>query len=353
MKPQKIISRTGHIPALKLLDRHLKSKQYSGSHFFILGDKNIIEYCMPTLVAEVEALQEAVFFEVECGETSKNLAMAEDLWRSLLDSGADRDAVIVNLGGGTISDLGGFVAAAYKRGIRYLNVPTTLLAMVDAAIGGKTAVNVDGMKNQVGFFHLPPGVFIEPQFLNTLPQREMLSGVFEMLKTFAVADKECYKHFLELLSDNHLDVEERLIYRCAEIKADIVSRDLMDHGERKKLNFGHTFGHAIESLSLKQAPLPPTHGEAVGLGMVCALWLSAEKFGLNKRICKALSDIVLPLVGKQNYTGQQVDELVAFMSADKKNSNGEVRCVLLKDIGEAIWDVPICKDEIRDAFSRI
>ena len=305
------------------------------------------------LVSDVGALQEAEFFEVECGDKCKDLAVAESIWLSLLESGADRNAVIVNLGGGSVSDLGGFVASAYKRGIKFVNVPTTLLAMVDASIGGKTALNMGGLKNQVGFFQFPQCVCIEPLFLDTLPRRQIMSGVFEMLKTFAVADKDSYDSVAKTLYNDSLYIEQTMIYRCAELKARIVSRDIMDCGERKILNFGHTFGHAIESLSLRHDTSPMTHGEAVALGMVCAMWLSVEKFGLHKGICQNLSDIVLPMVGKRNYSKKQIDELITLMSADKKNCYGKMRCVLLKDIGNAVWDVSVSDKESRNVFLKI
>ena len=352
MKSHNILYSNGNLPALKSLNRHLKSKQYLGSRFFILGDSNTIDHCLPLLVSEVGALQESEFFEVESGEECKDLAVAENLWLGLLESGADRNAVIINLGGGTVCDLGGFVAAAYKRGIRYINVPTTLLAMVDAAIGGKTAVNVGGIKNQAGFFHKPQCVCIEPEFLQTLPQRELLSGTFEMAKTFAVADKDLYSQFCEKWAKN-CSLDEEMIYACAKIKDEITRRDFKDTGERKKLNFGHTFGHAIESFSLSQEGKALTHGEAVGLGMVCAMYLSTKKTGLPLKVYGEFAQKVRSLLGKQHFTAEMANTIIYYMYADKKNADGEIRCVLLKDIGEAVWDVAVTKDEILEAILSI
>lgn len=352
MKQQTIISNSGRISALKLLDRHLKSKQYNGSRFYILVDENTSANCLPLLVSEVEALQESEFFEVESGEGCKDIEIVQNLWLSLLESGADHNAVIINLGGGTVCDLGGFVAASYKRGIHYINVPTTLLAMVDAAIGGKTAINVGGIKNQAGFFHKPQCVCIEPAFLQTLPQREMLSGTFEMAKTFAVADKDLFARFCgQWAKDCALD--ENMIIACARIKDEITKRDFKDTGERKKLNFGHTFGHAIESAMLKQGRKALSHGEAVGLGMVCAMCLSTKKTGLPLKVYEEFTQKVRSLLGKQRFSKKITDSIIYNMHADKKNAGGEIRCVLLKDIGEAVYDIPVSEDEIRDALGAV
>ena len=352
MIKQKILTGNGSRTAFELLDRALRSKSYKDARYFILVDENTSEHCLPALVAEVEALQQAEFFEMESGEGCKDIAVANNLWLSLLESGADRNAVMVNLGGGTISDLGGFVASAYKRGIRYINVPTSLLGMTDASIGGKTAINSGGLKNQVGFFHLPQFVCIEPQLLATLPAREMLSGMFEMVKTFAVAEREAYLRFMERFVGAYIP-EESLIYRCADIKADIVKRDFREDGERKVLNFGHTFGHAIESLSLLHDDKPISHGEAVGLGMVCAMWLSVEKYGLDRFFYEDFAEKAFATVGRRNYTTQQTDELVSIISNDKKNVGGEVRGVLLEDIGKPVYDVPLTKSEIKEAFLHV
>lgn len=352
MTTNTIIHETGGMPSLKKLERRLKSKLYGGSRFFIIVDENTSSHCLPILVSEVSPLQESEFFEVEAGETCKNIDVVRNLWEALLESGADRNAVIINLGGGTVCDLGGFVAASYKRGIRYINVPTSLLAMVDAAVGGKTAINVGGLKNQAGFFYKPQTVCIETAFLQTLPQRELLSGSFEMAKTFAVADKEMFGSFCTSWKEQNA-IHKELIYRCAEIKQNIVSHDPRDTGERKKLNFGHTFGHAMESAMLKHGKDALSHGEAVGLGMVCAMYLSAKKTGLKKKVYEDFAATVCRLLGKRHFTKEITDTIIHNMYADKKNADGDIRLVLLKDVGEAVFDIPASETEIREALSAL
>ena len=177
-----------HTSSLSRLNRMLSGKAFDNARFFILVDENTYNHCLPHLISKVDRLQHAEFMEVPVGEECKDIAIATQLWQTLLESNADRNSVLVNLGGGCITDLGGFVAAGYKRGIRHINIPTTLVGMVDAAIGGKTALNLDNSKNQIGFFHQPAIVCIEPAFLDTLPDAMLLDGVFEMLKTFMVGD---------------------------------------------------------------------------------------------------------------------------------------------------------------------
>ena len=184
------------------LNRILRGEAYKDCRFFIILDENSYNYCLPQLIGSVSALENAEFFEVPTGEEAKSVDIAIQLWESLLESGADRNSVIVNLGGGCVSDIGGFVAAGFKRGIRYFNVPTTLIGMVDAAIGGKTAVNVGGSKNQVGFFHQPEAVCIYPDFIDTLEPIHKISGIFEMAKTLLLSDAAAFITFSDTIVGN-------------------------------------------------------------------------------------------------------------------------------------------------------
>ena len=260
------------------MSRELQKEEWQGVHYTILLDENTFQNCLPTLVSRVEALQEAEFVEVPVGEECKSLEVAAQVWQTLLESGADRQSVIVNLGGGAVCDLGGFVAAEYKRGIRYLNVPTTLLAMVDAAIGGKTAVDFGGVKNSIGHFYPSSMTVIEPVFLQTLPQEEVLNGMFEMVKTALVSDAALYNRLLTGVNIKSSDIKE-----IARIKSRVVKADPYDNSIRKILNFGHTFGHAIETYS--QVP----HGVAVGIGMSVAMYLSVKKLGLSGEVYHSYS----------------------------------------------------------------
>ena len=329
------------MPTLK---RELAGEEWRGAKYLILVDNNTFNCCLPTLVAEVEALQEAEFVEVPAGEECKSLEVAAQVWQTLIEGGADRDTVIVNLGGGSVCDLGGFVAAGYKRGIRHINIPTTLLAMADASIGGKTAVNLGGVKNSVGFFHPAELSCIEPAFLDTLPPEEMLSGLIEMVKTAAVTDPGLYRQLLGM------EIGRKHIITVARIKNRVVHADPYDSGIRHILNFGHTFGHAIEI----ERGLP--HGIAVGIGMRAAMYLSVRKTGLEEDVYESYSrwlDSQLATFHIVPFTLKEIERMLPLMRQDKKNASGTVRCVLLQELGAAIINVEVTDNEIRDALLRV
>ena len=336
-----------HRSALSGLSRMLQGAAYRNARYFILVDANTFTHCLPPLVAAVPPLQEAEFIELPVGEAAKELSIAEQVWLSLLESGADTHSVIVNLGGGSVSDIGGFVAAGYQRGIRYINIPTTLLAMVDAAIGGKTAVNLQGVKNQVGFFYPPAAVCIAPRFLDTLPEAERLNGRFELLK--------CQLLGGDSLSDIPWDtplqeaVAPSLIGDCARFKAAVCRNDLRDKGVRRMLNFGHTFGHALESF-MAQKGTPIAHGVAVAWGMWFELQLSVRKVGCDVALLHRYEQLVRGTFSVPQLTLRDTESILSFMRHDKKNADGTIRCVLLKEPGCPVIDVPLDEMEIRDVL---
>ena len=338
--------------ALSKLNRILRGKAFEGARFIVLVDENTYSHCLVPLVSTVERLQEAELLEVPVGEECKDLAIAGQLWESLLESGADRDTVLVNLGGGCVSDLGGFVAAGYKRGIRYINIPTTLVGMIDASLGGKTAVNLAGSKNQVGFFHQPEVVCIEPMFLDTLPHEELKGGLCEMLKTFLIGAPDEYGRLCDMISSGNVDLPDRMIATCVEIKSAIVKADPYDRGVRKMLNFGHTFGHAIEAYR----HLP--HGIAVGIGMRVAMYLSVKKLGLAEEVYNTYSQWLKKQLSSFNFQFsifnlKDIEQMLPLMHQDKKNADGELRCVLLQEPGAAVIDITVSDNEVRDAFLQL
>lgn len=332
---------------LRALSRELAKEEWQKAKYTILLDENTFQHCLPQMISRVEALQEAEFIEVPVGEECKSLEVAVQVWQTLMESEADRNAVIVNLGGGCVCDLGGYVAAGYKRGIRYVNVPTTLLSMVDASIGGKTAINFGGVKNSIGHFYPSVLTVIDPVFLDTLPQEELLNGRMEMVKTAAVTDPVL---FHQMLSTFHFPLSA--IKDIARIKARVVKADPYDHGIRKILNFGHTFGHAIEVYR----GLP--HGLAVGIGMKAAMYLSVKKTGLPEEIYKAYSQWLKKQLVSINshllsFNLKEIESMLPLMRQDKKNASGTIRCVLLQDLGAAMIDVEVSDNEIRDALLRL
>lgn len=344
------------ISSLVKLNRLLLGKDYVDSKKFIMVDANTYENCIPTLISRVSALEGASFFEVPVGEEAKSVEVAVQLWQALVESEADRDSVIINLGGGCVSDIGGFVAAGYKRGIRYINVPTSLLAMVDASMGGKTAVNIEGVKNQVGFFHQPEAVCFFPAFLETLPEEELVSGLFEMVKTLMLFDAGSYNTLLQLLTSSDSEMDDstlgEYISQCAEFKRSVVAHDPYEKSVRKILNFGHTFGHAIESYSSEQGKQLP-HGMAVGIGIACELYLSHKKLRMSVEEYNKFHCLLDSLVGIPKYKLRDAETILNYMRNDKKSRDGVIMCTLLREIGLPVIDVSINENEVRDTLLSI
>lgn len=316
---------------------------------FVLGDENTLRHALPELLARVPALRTAETIGVPPGEASKSMAVCHDIWLHLTGRAADRQAVLVCLGGGVVTDLGGFIAGTYKRGIRCAHVPTSLMGMVDAAIGGKAGIDLGGVKNVVGVFHDPLGVFVHVPFLKSLGKRELLNGVAEMVKHGLVRDAAHYEALREApLHD--LDALAPLVERSAAIKAEVVREDPREGGPRKLLNFGHTIGHGIEAFSWEGGQRALLHGEAVALGMVCEAWLS-WRLGLLPR--EASDRIAAHLLGLYRPFALQGDEdhrIIELMRNDKKNSGGQFRFTLLTGIGSAQVDAAVTAAQVQEAL---
>jgi 3-dehydroquinate synthase len=279
--------------------------------------------------------------EISAGEESKDIDFCIGIWKNLIDFGADRKSLLINLGGGVISDMGGFAASTYKRGIDFVHVPTTLLSQVDASVGGKTGIDLNGIKNIIGTFTQPNAVFIAYDFLATLPARQILSGTAEMLKHGLILDKA----YWETLKGSDLSKPTiELIYRSIEIKNDVVIVDPTEQGIRKALNFGHTIGHAVETNSLLTDESPLTHGEAIAIGMICEAYLSSKKTGLPKEELEEIVSVINGLYPKYDLGCVDFPTLCTIMLKDKKNQNGKINCTLLSRIGECRLD-NICTEE--------
>lgn len=320
----------------------LQQKIAEASRVFVLTDENVAPLWLPETLHWL-GCNSSINIVVEAGEKQKNLKNAQKIWKALTRHQADRSTMLINLGGGMITDLGGFAASTYKRGIPFVNVPTTLLGMVDAAIGGKTGIDFNGYKNQLGTFAEPLDVVISPIYLSTLPERALLSGMAEMMKYGFIHDP----NLLKVNKENYQDY----ILKAGEIKRMIVKDDPFDEGPRKMLNFGHTIGHAIEShcLSTKQ---PLLHGEAVALGMGAALWLSVEERGLDAKVLQSYLKQLPTLLSKSDCSLSEADvkPILRYLSQDKKNKKGQTRFVLLDGIGRPVWDVEVKPDRIEAAL---
>ncbi len=327
----------------------LLTGKYAHSRKVILVDENTHDHCLEFLITAFSGLEEAEVMLLPAGEENKVMEVCFQVWEALSEYQISRSDLIINLGGGVVTDMGGFIAAVFKRGVDFINIPTSLLGMVDAAIGGKTGIDLGPNKNQLGVFKQPTAVFIDQSFLATLPHKEWRNGFAEMLKHALISDDKQWDEltknsFEKLIVSNQWNT---YIAQAVAIKSDIVARDPMEKGERKLLNFGHTIGHGIEGYFLNNET-PIAHGHAVALGMIAESFLSYKK-GL-------LSEVVLDQIVEQlknRFEGIDIADKVAIVKIiqnDKKNDVAGIKCVLLNRIGEASFDHVIAEEEIIESL---
>ena len=332
------------------LNQCLADSKYSS--IFILADSHSNEFCLPNFLPYLATEIPIEIVEFDSGESSKNIETCMQIWNVLTELGADRKSVIVNLGGGVVTDLGGFVASTFKRGIDFIHVPTTLLAMVDASVGGKNGVDLGSLKNQIGVIKVPMMVIIDSTYLKTLPQNEMRSGLAEMLKHGLIYDKKYWEQFLDLKQLDAADLDS-LILRSIEIKNDIVMQDPTENGIRKALNFGHTLGHAIESYFLENENKKTLlHGEAIAAGMILESYLSWKKNWISEaefqQISNTISGIFEPIIFEEN----DITPILDLLIHDKKNEYGTIQFALIEGIGQIKINQTAEKELIINAFSQ-
>ncbi|TXE20230.1 3-dehydroquinate synthase [Psychroserpens burtonensis] len=330
------------------LNNYIEHNKFS--KIFILVDTNTHDNCLPKFMAQLETKINIEIIEINAGEQNKTIDTCVGVWNALSDLGADRKSLMLNLGGGVVTDLGGFVACTFKRGIKYINVPTSLLAMVDASVGGKTGVDLGAIKNQVGVISSGDMVIIDTSYLDTLPQNQMKSGLAEMLKHGLIVDKNYFDKLTDLSKLTLNDLDE-LIHQSIEIKKTIVNKDPFEQNERKHLNFGHTLGHAIESYFLSHPEKEEIlHGEAIAIGIILECFISAEILNLPKQdleyITKALKSIYKPVtINPSDY-----DAIIDLLKYDKKNEHGNINFVLLDGIGKPKIDCLVDNELIAKSF---
>ncbi len=328
------------------LNDFLQEKSFS--KIFILVDENTHEYCLPVLLGNMETDLGFEILEIEAGEEMKNVQTAIQLWEILTETQADRKALVINLGGGVITDMGGFVASTYKRGIQFINIPTTLLSMCDASIGGKTGIDLMHYKNMVGTFTFPERIFVYPKFLETLPFKELRSGFAEMLKHGLIADKIHWKNLVQI---NKLDIEGIIphIKTSTEIKQAVVEKDFQEKNIRKNLNFGHTIGHAVESLYLQQGN-PVLHGEAVAMGMITETYLAYLEELISEGDCILIIESIRKYYPYLDIGDFKDDDIFSLLLNDKKNMDSHINFSLISGIGACIFDKQCSKKNITKAI---
>ena len=315
----------------------------------VLVDKTTEQLCLP-VVRTFKCLQQASIITIGATDANKTLESLSHVWQELQRMGATRHSLMVNLGGGMVTDLGGFAASTFKRGIQYINIPTTLLSMVDASVGGKTGINFGGLKNEIGVFNNAASVILDTTFLHTLDQENVLSGYAEMLKHGLVSNEKMWAELLTFdLQNSAPDVQ--MVADSVAIKQKIVLEDPTEHGIRKALNLGHTAGHAFESYAMKRHPV--LHGYAVAWGLVVELYLCVVKTGFPTNKMQQTVRFIKEHYSQLDITCKDYPELLELMHHDKKNADGELRCVLLAEPGVAVTPVGISDNEVRDALLKI
>jgi 3-dehydroquinate synthase len=321
--------------------------QYAPDQIFVLTDQTTEVLCLP-LLRGASSLSKARFVCIPAGDEHKNVEQLAVVWQALSSQGATRKSVLVNLGGGMLTDLGGFAAASFKRGIDCIHIPTTVLSAVDAAVGGKTGINFNGLKNEIGAFHLPVAVLFYAPFFASLDRANILSGYAEMLKHGLLSDETYWKQLLALDLDRPESSEFlQAVKRSVEIKDAITTQDPKEQGLRKALNLGHTAGHAFESLSHQQGR-PVLHGFAIAWGMVCELYLSMRQQGFPSNLLQSYIAFVREEYGVYLISCKDYPALYEAMTHDKKNENANINFTLLSGIGDLKLDQTADRAQIEE-----
>ncbi|WCM42272.1 3-dehydroquinate synthase [Flavobacterium sp. CBA20B-1] len=331
------------------LSQFIGEKKYS--KVVLLVDENTAKYCLNTVLQWLAIDVSFEIIEIEAGEENKTIETCNAVWETLVEMNIDRKALLINVGGGMVCDLGGFVAATYKRGIDFVNIPTSLLAMVDASVGTKTGVNLGGLKNMVGSFSQPQMILIDAAFLETLPGNQMRSGLAEMYKHGLIADAS-YWNQLKNLSELTTEDLLLLIYHSVSIKNEIVLQDPFEKNVRKLLNFGHTLGHVIETYSHSGKGIAPLlHGEAIAVGMILEAFISYKKNLLTKKIYTEIKETLTLMFESVVFTKNDIEICCNLLIHDKKNENGNIQFTLLNEIGSGVINETVETGMIYDAFN--
>jgi 3-dehydroquinate synthase len=331
------------------LNSYINENKYS--NLFIIVDTNSNELCLPKFLPYLETNLTIEIVEFEAGEPNKNIETCVQIWNVLTELGADRKSLVINVGGGVVTDLGGFVASTFKRGIDFINIPTTLLSMVDASVGGKTGVDLGNLKNQIGVINVPKMVLIDTSYLETLSKNEMRSGLAEMLKHGLIYDTNYWEKFLDLKEIDFADFDE-LIYRSVEIKNEIVLQDPTEKNIRKALNFGHTLGHAIESYFLEHKDKKTLlHGEAIAVGMILESHISLHKNLISQQEYNQIKTAIKSIYEDVVFEENDIEPILELLIHDKKNEYGNIQFALIDGIGKIIINQSVENELILNAFN--
>jgi len=328
-----------------ILQNFIQLDTYKKSRFYVLTDENTNKFCLPRLLDKVGSLSYAGMITIPPGEHNKSIETCGYVWNYLTREKADRHSILINLGGGMVTDLGGFAASTYKRGIRSINVPTTLIGQIDASIGGKVGVDYGSLKNLIGCYNNPQAVFIDPTFLSTLDETEKLSGFAEIIKYGLISDASFFHYLYSRPVKEHTDWIS-LIEKSVEIKTSVVKIDPVERKYRKVLNFGHTIGHALESSVLETGNRNVSHGSAVATGMICATWISGKQLNLPQSTVVKINTYIAENIGIVGGLASHRERILQLVSNDKKNERGKILFTLIAGIGNAVINREVSIDMI-------
>ena len=330
-----------HINDWTALNELISTRSYSS--IVVIVDENTTAHCLPTFVFNFEHKFDII--EIESGESNKSLETCHGIWSTMMDFGIDRHSLCINLGGGVIGDMGGFCAATFMRGMDFVHIPTTLLSMVDASVGGKLGIDFDNYKNLIGVICDPQGVFIFTDFIETLPTREVRSGFAEVIKHGLIADKDAYDRDIEIDLETFTDWEA-LVAHSVGIKKHVVMQDSTEKSIRKVLNFGHTIGHAIESINLDTGH-HLLHGEAIAIGMIIEVYMSHQLGYLSLEDAELIKNHFTRIYGHHPESIPPLEDIQAAMKHDKKNIGGKVLFSLLANIGEGNYNQEVSEEIVK------
>lgn len=326
-------------------------EEFQPSKIAIISDTNTSKFCKTLLISKLNFDSNIIEISINQGEENKNLETCLQVWNQLSENNFDRKSLVINLGGGVVTDLGGFVAATFLRGISFINIPTSLLAMVDASVGGKTGVDLGVLKNQIGLMSNPKMVIIDENYLKTLPEIHFNSGIAEALKHGLIHSENHWKKLIDSKISIGTSGLSEIIYESVQVKNKIVAKDYYETGLRKSLNFGHTLGHAIESYSLSGKKIKPLlHGEAIAIGMVLEAYLSIIYLDFPKNKVEEIKSVFKTYFDTFYFDNESVSDIISYLIYDKKNNNLQVNFVLLESIGEPVLNIQVSNNHILDAF---
>ncbi len=322
-------------------------EKYPNSKIVIMCDENTHEFCLEYLITNFDFLAEAEVMLLPAGEENKVMEVCFQVWEAMSEYGVGRRDLIINLGGGIVTDMGGFIASIYKRGIDFINVPTTLLGMVDASIGGKTGIDLGPLKNQLGVFANPKAIYVDLNFLETLETKDIVNGYAEMLKHALIQSEDFWKEISGIKSLKEL-MNDETISVAMEIKNSIVLEDPLEKNIRKTLNFGHTAGHALEGYFIDKDPI--NHGHAVALGMIVEAHISMKHNLISKELFHEIDKVILDWFPIHTFETSDIGHILELLKHDKKNHSNSIQCCLLTGIGSCIYDQAVKESEFLEGY---